>query len=135
MPPARSGDLDASDDTAVNISSRKLYFDELPLDAFLLSSSQGGQDRDISSVLPCRSRRPRRSLGSSKENVVITPLSKQRKKSKSRKSRNPGSQSSAKPIAIKGAHLQPTVVFDTFWRFAAERKAVDDRRRAGLPQP
>ncbi|GLB44616.1 putative chromo (CHRromatin Organisation MOdifier) domain containing protein [Lyophyllum shimeji] len=39
------------------------------------------------------------------------------------------------PITIKGITLQPTVVFDTFWQFAAERKAIDDRRRAGMPQP
>lgn len=126
MPPARSGDLDASDTGGNN-----WYFGEFPLDAFLLPS-QEGQDRDISSVPP---RRSRRSLGSSKENVVITPLPELGEKSKSRKSRNPVSQSVAKPIAIKGTHIQPTVVFDTFWHFAAERKAVDDRRRAGLPQP
>ncbi|KAG6856849.1 hypothetical protein H0H87_012907 [Tephrocybe sp. NHM501043] len=42
---------------------------------------------------------------------------------------------SADLIIIKGVPLKPTVVFDTFWKFAAERKAIDDRRRAGLPQP
>ncbi|KAG6810859.1 hypothetical protein H0H92_010043 [Tricholoma furcatifolium] len=41
----------------------------------------------------------------------------------------------ASPIIIKGLTFRPTVVFDTFWRFAAERKAIDDRRRAGMPQP
>ena len=39
------------------------------------------------------------------------------------------------PIAISGILLRPTVAFDTFWRFAAERKAIDDRRRAGEPAP
>jgi hypothetical protein len=39
------------------------------------------------------------------------------------------------PIKISGVHLRPTVAFDTFWRFAAERKAIDDRRRAGEPAP
>jgi len=39
------------------------------------------------------------------------------------------------PIIISGVHLRPTVAFDTFWRFAAERKAIDDRRRAGKPAP
>ncbi|CAA7262619.1 unnamed protein product [Cyclocybe aegerita] len=38
-------------------------------------------------------------------------------------------------ITISGKTLHPTVAFDTFWRFAAERKAIDDRRRAGLPAP
>ena len=39
------------------------------------------------------------------------------------------------PIAICGILLRPTVAFDTFWRFAAERKAIYDRRRAGEPAP
>lgn len=39
------------------------------------------------------------------------------------------------PIAISGILLRPTVAFDTFWRFAAERKAIYDRRRAGEPAP
>ncbi|KAF5345805.1 hypothetical protein D9756_010887 [Leucocoprinus leucothites] len=38
-------------------------------------------------------------------------------------------------ITISGVTLTPTVVFDTFWKFAAERKALDDRRRAGGPWP
>ena len=39
------------------------------------------------------------------------------------------------PIAISGILLRPTVAFDTFWRFAAERKAIYDKRRAGEPAP
>lgn len=39
------------------------------------------------------------------------------------------------PMTICGVRLRPTVAFDTFWRFAAERKAIDDRRRAGEPAP
>ena len=38
-------------------------------------------------------------------------------------------------IAISSVLLRPTVAFDTFWRFAAERKAIDDKRRAGEPAP
>ncbi|KAJ3509910.1 hypothetical protein NLJ89_g4968 [Agrocybe chaxingu] len=41
----------------------------------------------------------------------------------------------SEPITISGKALRPTVAFDTFWRFAAERKGIDDRRRAGLPAP
>ena len=41
----------------------------------------------------------------------------------------------AEPMTISGILLRPTVAFDTFWRFAAERKAIDDRRRAGKPAP
>lgn len=39
------------------------------------------------------------------------------------------------PITVCGVELRPTVAFDTFWRFAAERKAIDDKRRAGMPPP
>ncbi|KXN92701.1 hypothetical protein AN958_06979 [Leucoagaricus sp. SymC.cos] len=38
-------------------------------------------------------------------------------------------------VVICGVTLTPTAVFDTFWRFAAERKVLDDRRRAGEPRP
>ncbi|KAG7087585.1 hypothetical protein E1B28_013539 [Marasmius oreades] len=38
-------------------------------------------------------------------------------------------------IIVNGIELQPTKLFDTFWRWCAERKAMDDRRRAGLPHP
>ncbi|KAF8622612.1 hypothetical protein AX15_006869 [Amanita polypyramis BW_CC] len=38
-------------------------------------------------------------------------------------------------FTVKGKTLRPTEVFDTFWYFAAERKAIDDRRRSGAPSP
>jgi len=38
-------------------------------------------------------------------------------------------------ITISGVQLRPTVAFDTFWRFAAERKSIDDKRRAGESAP
>ncbi|EKM76221.1 hypothetical protein AGABI1DRAFT_131541 [Agaricus bisporus var. burnettii JB137-S8] len=38
-------------------------------------------------------------------------------------------------FVVCGVTLIPTVAFDTFWRFAAERHAVDERRRAGYPRP
>ncbi|KDR74070.1 hypothetical protein GALMADRAFT_124287 [Galerina marginata CBS 339.88] len=41
----------------------------------------------------------------------------------------------SEPITICDIELRPTIAFDTFWRFAAERKAIDDRRRAGEPAP
>src|ERR1700677_1494583 len=31
--------------------------------------------------------------------------------------------------------MEPTEVFDTYWRFAAERQSVNDRRLAGEPGP
>ncbi|KAL0065448.1 hypothetical protein AAF712_007512 [Marasmius tenuissimus] len=44
-------------------------------------------------------------------------------------------KSSPSVICIDGIELRPTVVFDTFWRWCAERKAMDDRRRAGQAFP
>ncbi|KAG5645615.1 hypothetical protein DXG03_005606 [Asterophora parasitica] len=41
----------------------------------------------------------------------------------------------AGPITVKGHVFHPTIVFDTFWKWATERKAIDDRRRLGIPQP
>ncbi|KAJ7658732.1 hypothetical protein DFH06DRAFT_1472746, partial [Mycena polygramma] len=38
-------------------------------------------------------------------------------------------------IVIRGQQLEPTVVFDTMWRWILERKLIDDRRRAGMPAP
>ncbi|KAF9264564.1 hypothetical protein L218DRAFT_958273 [Marasmius fiardii PR-910] len=38
-------------------------------------------------------------------------------------------------IHVNGIRLQPTKVFNTFWRWCAERKAMDDKRRAGSPYP
>ena len=117
------------EDTARRRSSQKKYFDEFPTDACASPSSHGGQDRN-DDLAPVSSPHSRRSAASSKKISPRLSLTAGRKS----KPRNPGSQSLPKSIALKGISLQPTVVFDTFWRFAAERKAVDDRRRAGLPQ-
>ncbi|KZT42745.1 hypothetical protein SISSUDRAFT_1040989 [Sistotremastrum suecicum HHB10207 ss-3] len=38
-------------------------------------------------------------------------------------------------IIVCGQRLQPSPVFDTFFRFAAERQAIDDRRRNGQSAP
>jgi hypothetical protein len=38
-------------------------------------------------------------------------------------------------VTIAGEKLPLAVSFDPFWRFIAERKAIDDRRRAGMPPP
>ncbi|KAM6499548.1 hypothetical protein JOM56_005056 [Amanita muscaria] len=38
-------------------------------------------------------------------------------------------------FTVKGQTLRPTEVFDTFWYFSAERKAIDDRRRASEKFP
>lgn len=38
-------------------------------------------------------------------------------------------------IHVSGRTLHPTPVFDTYWRFAAERQAIYDARVAGRPGP
>ncbi|MFF2129882.1 nucleotide kinase domain-containing protein [Streptomyces olivochromogenes] len=38
-------------------------------------------------------------------------------------------------VSVAGRVLRPTVVFDTYWRFAAERQAVYEKRLAGGPGP
>src|SRR2546430_959084 len=40
-----------------------------------------------------------------------------------------------KTIYVRGRTLHPTPVFDTYWRFAAERQAIYDARVAGRPGP
>lgn len=54
---------------------------------------------------------------------------------KARKPAPAASKPSLSPVTINGVTLKPTVVFDTFWYWVAERKAMDDRRRAGEPAP
>lgn len=55
----------------------------------------------------------------------------------SKKSKSTRHTSGRRPLSltIKGKVLKPTEVFDTFWYFAAERKAIDDKRRSGSPAP
>lgn len=38
-------------------------------------------------------------------------------------------------VTIRGNVFEPTPAFDTFWRFAAERQSIDERRRSGQPAP
>lgn len=39
------------------------------------------------------------------------------------------------PIVVAGRRLQPTPVFDTYWKFAAKRQAIYEARLRGLPGP
>lgn len=39
------------------------------------------------------------------------------------------------PVRVAGRELFPTEVFDTYWKFAATRQKVYERRIAGLPGP
>jgi hypothetical protein len=38
-------------------------------------------------------------------------------------------------VTVRGLTFEPTPVFDTFWRFAAERHAITEKRFKGLPAP
>ncbi|KAG2135907.1 uncharacterized protein EDB93DRAFT_1254153 [Suillus bovinus] len=38
-------------------------------------------------------------------------------------------------VTVRGRTFEPTPVFDTFWRFAAERHAITEKRFKGLPAP
>ncbi|KAG2042930.1 hypothetical protein BDR03DRAFT_489917 [Suillus americanus] len=38
-------------------------------------------------------------------------------------------------VTVRGQTFEPTPVFDTFWRFAAERHAITEKRFQGLPAP
>ncbi|KAJ7742737.1 hypothetical protein DFH07DRAFT_750148 [Mycena maculata] len=38
-------------------------------------------------------------------------------------------------IVVCGRVLEPTVVFDTLWRWLVKRKNIDDKRRKGMPAP
>lgn len=38
-------------------------------------------------------------------------------------------------VTIRGKVFEPAPAFDTFWRFAAERQIIDERRRSGQPAP
>ena len=43
--------------------------------------------------------------------------------------------SQRRTVTIAGEKLHLTASFDPFWRFIAERKAIDHRRRAGMQPP
>ncbi|KAG6327393.1 hypothetical protein ID866_11696, partial [Astraeus odoratus] len=38
-------------------------------------------------------------------------------------------------VTVRDIVFEPTTSFDTFWRLAAERHAIDERRRSGSPLP
>ena len=46
-----------------------------------------------------------------------------------------GAPPQQRSVTIAGRRLKLTASFDHFWTFIVERKAMDDRRRAGMPPP
>lgn len=79
------------------------------------------------------SRRSKRPSCPYPQNKVTSSATQQVAKKGRHSDASLGSQ--VKTITICGRTLHPTVAFDTLWRFAAERKAIDDRRRSGAPAP
>lgn len=69
------------------------------------------------------------------ENISSHRLNNSKTTELSSKSLVPVSSTLPSTITVNGKQLKPTVAFDTFWRFAAERKNIDDRRRAGQSAP
>jgi len=121
MPPVRLSDVDASMQSAWGLrrSLRYSVNHDASIDSSTLTLPQG--NRGTVARLP---------TGSSKENQILPA-----KGWGGPKLPNANRQSLARPILLKGQTLRPTAVFDTFWQFATERKAIDDRRRAGMVQP
>ncbi|KAJ7223083.1 hypothetical protein GGX14DRAFT_540155 [Mycena pura] len=112
----------------------------------------GHKDRVGDCHMPSRARKRARSEDSSHGLDTLTSSSESSKscrRSRRFQSRDASSESpltSLSPapppetpklskIVIRGHELKHTVVFDTLWRWLAERKAMDDRRRQGVPAP
>ncbi|ESK89922.1 uncharacterized protein Moror_770 [Moniliophthora roreri MCA 2997] len=86
------------------------------------------------------------SLSSDDDEGASTPSTRSRKTflrssissvtlARKRKPKREQRSSSLTKIMIAGCTLRPTAAFDTFWHWCAERKAIDDRRRAGESYP
>ncbi|KAJ4481024.1 hypothetical protein J3R30DRAFT_3287712 [Lentinula aciculospora] len=87
-------------------------------------------DGDYATQLPIKQARLSHSSRKFYREYLPAPIRARRKPSLS----DPSSPQ-FKNITVNGNVLTPTIVFDTFWRWCAERKSIDDRRRAGKPAP
>ncbi|TFK37613.1 hypothetical protein BDQ12DRAFT_632192 [Crucibulum laeve] len=72
--------------------------------------------------------------GHSRRHSLVTPELVVRKERRER-SKPYSRPSPRKLFTICGQQFRPTVVFDTFWKFAAERHNIYNKRRAGEPAP
>lgn len=76
---------------------------------------------------------PRLKMGSSRKRIAETNVTdKCPKRSKLYQS---DTMSPPLTVTVRGRTFEPTPVFDTFWRFAAERHAITEKRLEGLPAP
>jgi len=123
MPPVRVSDVNVLGKLVSGVYKPSQCFvdGDSAVDARGLTSPHGVQERDRVSITASDS------TGSLKENATT--------RANGRGGLKPRNRALARTISLKGVRLQPTIVFDTFWRFAAERKAIDARRRSGMAQP
>lgn len=128
MPPIRTNDVDDTPSDDDDGSYFRANFRREP------KQSQPGKPYSLSFPPPTCSGRV--STGSSRK-TSPTLFSGPSVASTSSESKTKESRTgvTADPIIVSGVTLHPTIAFDTFWIVAAERKAVDDRRRARKPAP
>ena len=141
MPPIRTFGEDAASDHTSEAADLLRTSPRKSLTVSKETSGNQSPSHDSDSAASIRSsltasstRRVKRRSTSSAVEYFTIPL-KSRSGLKRLGTRSPASHPLLRTITIKGVQLQPTVAFDTFWRFAAERKAIDDRRRSGMPAP
>ncbi|KAF8637106.1 hypothetical protein AX17_003010 [Amanita inopinata Kibby_2008] len=99
-----------------------------------ISSSESEDDSEIEIIPIPHSHQPRvppkrKSIGTLQHLCAVLPSTQLSPAAK------PAAQPRPRSFTISGTVLRPTEVFDTFWRFAAERKIIDDKRRSGAPFP
>jgi hypothetical protein len=131
MPHALS-ELSSDRTTETRVSTPRGSFADVICDLTTLSDSEDGSD--IVEIVRTACRSPtvpakRKSSGPAERLCGERLPNKKSKSTRHTSGRRPLS------VTIKGKVLKPTEVFDTFWYFAAERKAIDDKRRSGSPAP
>ncbi|KAJ7482273.1 hypothetical protein B0H11DRAFT_1915196 [Mycena galericulata] len=108
----------------VSIRFTGIFFqDHMPADR---ADRSRGSDYDLSNTVTPSTER--RSTSSRFTRDASTPES-------ALTSLSPSPEPLPPPIVVRGHVLQPTVVFDTLWKWLVERKRIDDKRRAGMPAP
>lgn len=155
MPPVRNtrGYRKASSETlTINSSTppknrRKLSFKSISDDGTIAENpDHGTSDHDFIDLTTDANLSPRRSTRShlvASGSHVLTSSRPTRRKSSANSGpssvdvTNPDATSTSRPetITIRKQDLRPTVAFDTLWRWCAERKAIDDKRRSGKSAP
>ena len=75
-------------------------------------------------------------VGGHSEGLVTKPTSRSTRPRKQNASRKRVREEEYDgTVVVGGQVLQTTKAFDTFWQYTAERQAVENKRRAGMPAP